>query len=327
MGDVNDGAYSSDQFGRVMEQIAKGVAGFFRQSSRFQARENTGSQAVQENSLRWLAPFGVKAEDVTVVLAYGESGRPGVVREKFRQLEELIERDQVGLVLLARHDRLGRSEADAIRVFNLMAARGVLMMVDGRIYDPADEGDAFILKIYAQFAEYENRARVRWMLMSRFAKAQRLANRTKLPSGLVWASPEDPEYVTRLESAGLMHWLDQLDRHRAVSYRHGQAFYVLPYPDAEVARSVELRLQWLFETRSLSGVIQRIRHHPEWPRPGRVPVLTPNFRFNPLVAPVWQLVKRGRLHQWFHSPALYGTYCFQAPGLVPLHARQPSRIP
>lgn len=322
MGEGVDRAYPTDQFSRLMEQISKGVVGFFRQSSRFQARENTGSQAVQEDSLRWLTPFGIRVEDVTVVLAYGESGRPGVVREKFRELERMIERGRVGLVVLARHDRLGRSETDAVRVFNLMAERGVLMMVDGRIYDPADEGDSFILKMYAQFAEYENRARARWMLMSRFAKAKRLAARMKLPSGLVWASPEDPEYIARLGTAGLMHWLEQLDQHRAVSPLNGQLFYVLPYPDADVSLSVELRLRWLLETRSLSAVIQKICHDPGWPSPGKIPVLTPNTRFDPLVRPVWQPVKRARLHGWFLSPALYGTYAFAAQALAPAYARR-----
>jgi DNA invertase Pin-like site-specific DNA recombinase len=321
MGDGAERAYPSNQFGRLMDQISKGVAGFFRQSSMLQARENLGSQSVQEDSLRWLKPFGVREEDVKVVLAYGESGRPGVVREKFRELERMIERDQVGLVVLARHDRLGRSEADATRVFNVMAERGTLMMVDGRIYDPADEGDAFILKIYAQFAEYENRARVRWMMMSRFAKAQRLSERIKLPSGLIWASPEDPEYVGRLHAAGLIHWLDDLDRHRAVSHRNGQRYYILPYPDADVSRSVELRLRWILEMRSLSGVLYRIRDDPEWPRPGKVPMLPTHFRFDPHVTPVWKLVRRAYLHQWFLLPALYGTYAFSAPALAPAYAR------
>lgn len=316
----------SDFFARVLLAIARGVVGFFRQSTLAQKFRNIGSQHAQEDQIRYLEPFGVHRQDVRVVLAYGESGSRDVVRRKFQELKMLVENGEVGLVVLARHDRLGRNEADSADLFEAMAEHGTLLMVDGRIYDPSDEGDEFILGIYAKFAEFENRARVRWMMMSRLAKAERLQARILLPTGLVWASPDDPDYIQQMESNGLQSWLVDLEkRHRAVSRVEGRAYYVLPYPDREVARSVELRLQWLLETRSLREVLRRIRTHPDWPRPGQLPGSAAGTLFNPARRPKWEPVQKHALYKWFQSPSLYGTYQFSVYELLSRRRRRGSK--
>lgn len=191
-------------------------------------------------------------------------------------------------------------------------------MVDGRIYDPSDEGDDFILGVYAKFAEFENRARVRWMMMSRLAKAERLEARINLPTGLVWASPEDPQYVELMHDAGLQEWLADLPRrHRAVSWMDGRPFYILPFPDVDIVRSIELRIQWLLETRSVGEVYRRIRTHPDWPVPGKIPVSgNGGCLFDSERPPTWEPVVRYSLYQWFRRPSLYGTYSYTARSLM-----------
>jgi DNA invertase Pin-like site-specific DNA recombinase len=318
---------ASDPYTKIVRAIARGVVGFYRQSSLMQARFNVGSQAAQEDQVRHLEPFGVGPEGVHVVLAYGESGRSGVVRRKFRELMRLVRGGKVGLILLARHDRVGRNTKDSRALYDLLVEHQVLLMVDGRIYDPADEGDAFILNMYAAFAEYENRARARWIMLSRLAKARRLEARIPLPTGLVWASLDDPVYVQRMMKAELGAWVDaarEPGRHLAKSIVGDQTCYVLPFPDRDVARSIELRLQWLLEEGSMPGLLDRILHDPAWPHPGKMPVMRRNQRFDPEITPSWEHeATLTRLYDWFRSPALYGVYSYTARGLLPKAAPKP----
>lgn len=313
-------------YGRVKRQIKRGVVAFIRQSSRYQKIYCTGSQRAQRSQLRHLQPFGVRRKDVTVIKAT-ESASPNKIRRKFRQLEQLIASGKVGLVLLARHDRLSRDEEAAVRIYRLMAEMGVLLMVDGRLYDPADENDDFVLSIYAKFAEYENRARTRWIMMSRFAKAQRLEERVTLPTGLIWANPTDPVFLARAESTNIpeiMQWIGEAAQtHLAKSARGPKTtYYVLPYPDAEVYHSCRLRMQWMLETNDLYEVLRRIRHDPAWPagRHGTVPVV-PGGRFHPRRKPKWRRATVERVWSWFRSPALYGTYSYSAYALARRYAR------
>jgi DNA invertase Pin-like site-specific DNA recombinase len=303
---------------RVTEAIQRGVVGFFRQSTMIQMRRNLGSQRVQEEQVRHLRPFGVTPEDVKVILAYGESGREGVVRAKFRELVELVEAGRVGLVVLARHDRLGRNTHDSQELYDLMREMGVLIMVDGRIYDPSDINDDFVLGIYAKFAEYENRARARYIALSMFANARRLAARIPLPTGLVWASPDDPDFRRAAAEAGLLHALDQLDLHRACSRVEERAYYILPHPDRDLQQAVRCAAEWLLETGSLRHVLQRIETgYPGWPKPGEVPIRAGGSRYTRETGVQWVKVTPTRIYEWLRSPALYGTYQFRARSLAP----------
>lgn len=343
-GDFNGGKW----WQRLLEAIMIGVAGFFRQSSLLQARRNLGSQQVQREQLKFLEPFGVRESDVNVVLAFGESGRPGVVRERFTYLTRLVLAGKVGLVVLARHDRLGRDSDASRELFQHMKARGVLIMVDGRFYDPADPHDAFVLELHSLMAELENRARARWTALSSFAKARSYSARIPLPTGLVWASPEDPEYREALERAGLLHWIADMSRHQEASiveqeldgredpdgisatdiFRNAQPrarrLYILPYPDAEVEQAVRLSIRWLLETRSLTVLLRRIHAgHPGWPRRGLMPLRVASSRYGHGAGVRWVPAERQRMYDFLQSPALYGVYRYEARSLRPLVPSEP----
>ncbi len=301
---------------RLMDAIERGVVGFFRQSSLKQARRHLGSQRAQEEQLENVVPFGVRPEQVRVILAYGESGRANVVRKKFRELLQLIRDGRVGLILLARHDRLGRNFEDAEELFRAMRENGVLIMVDGRVYDPSDESDDFILTVYAKFAEFENRARARWMSLTRFAKARDRSLVIGLPTGLIWADPEDPEYRRRLAGAGMIRWLDNLSAHTVSSMIQGRRHYILPYPDAHVERCVRLLVGWILETGSISEVARRVAEgHDGWPKPGHLPVRQGERYFGPGSRIGWSHVTPPKVYDFLRSPALYGTYQYRAPAL------------
>lgn len=312
-------------YDRILEAITRGVVGFFRQSTMLQARRNFGSQRVQEDQLKHLIPFGVKPSEVTVILAYGESGKAGVVRKKFRQLVAMVAAGQVGLIILARYDRLSRNTTDSVELYDLMKEQNVLLMVDGRIYDPRDPHDEFVLGLYAQFAQFENRARARYSAVSRFASAKRNSARIPLPTGLVWANPADPAYRAAAEAAGIADRLDDLSAHNAKSQVDDKTYYVLPFPDREVLAAVKLCVEWLIETGSRRAVVERVEAGYEgWPigRAGKLPVRPAKGRYEPGERVKWVRVTDDRLYEWLRFPALYGTYYYRAESLAPYNPRK-----
>lgn len=151
---------------RLHEAVARGVVCFFWQSAVDSGRHNLGSQQVQREQLRRLEPLGIREADVNVVRVR-ESKRPGVVREWFRQLTEMVIAGRVGVVVLGRQGWLGRDSEARSELLRLMKEHGVLLMVEGRIYDPADASDAFVLEIETLVMKLENRARARWVALSR----------------------------------------------------------------------------------------------------------------------------------------------------------------
>ena len=299
---------------KVLAATIRGVVGFFRQSSDGQRKRHKGSQRAQEEHLEQLHPFGVTREQVHVILAYGESGNAGTVRKRFGELKEAVRARKVGLILLARHDRLGRNTPDAFELFQLLVEHGVLLMVDGRVYDPSNEGDALILGLYAQFAEYENRVRSRWMGVTRLAKARAYELRIRLPTGLVWADPFDPDYRSKAEDAGLLDWLEE-PLGRPCSEFEERKYYILPYPDRDVATALRLFREWLLETRSVAEVEKRIREGSNgWPHPGLLPASRTSKPY-PKVRIGWEPVNATMIRDHLNSPALFGCYRYNASAL------------
>jgi DNA invertase Pin-like site-specific DNA recombinase len=299
---------------KLTRAIDIGVVGFFRQSTDDQKRRHTGSQKVQEEQLEQLAHFDVPPEKVHVILAYGESGREGVVRQRFQELKAWIRDGRVGLLVLARHDRLSRNTADADEVFRLLVEYEVLLMVDGRVYDSSEAGDRLILGLYSQFAEYENRMRARWLALTRLAKAKALEFRVRLPTGLVWADPDDKDYQEKARAAGLSDWLSDLPE-KPCSEVDGRKYYILPYPDAEVAKAIQLIRKWLLETRNEHEVQDRILQGYEgYPRPGLVPA-SRGSRPYPKSRLVWS--DTTQIRDFVRSPALSGCYRFESGSLRP----------
>jgi len=355
-------------FDRVQAAADRGMGLLIRQSSLTQKQNHQASHLVQRDQARYLAALGLPTEHLRVIDARGESGRAGARRELFWQLLADVRAGKVGLLLLARHDRLGRNDADSAALFDALRDTGGFIMVDGRLYDPSEPHDDLMLGLQAKFAEYENKARMRWMQAARWALVCRNQYRVRLPSGLVWASPFDTDYRARLDAADLSYWVERLlaqpslyvvrSRQNVIVHTlaadlnathvaalesgrrllrggdgtmpdasddvvHGDDFddaltadgrgrrwvwvYPLPFPDKEVFRSVELRLQWLRETESVSEVYARMKRHRDWPRPGLLPV-TASSMYRPGMQAEWRRGSLGALRQWFLCPALYGTY-------------------
>lgn len=263
---------------------------------------------------------GWPLQQIDVIDTRGEAGSADERRPNFERLLKGIRKSRYGIIAISSWERLGRGEVDSA-IWEAAARAGTFVAIRDRIYNPASNDHSATITLLSKLAETENDARIRWVMACEWAEANALGFRVPLPTGLIWADPQDPAYVERLTTAGLSKYLEKLDSHQTASHADGRALYVLPYPDAEVALAVELALDWLLETRDLQDVVNRIfatgQEHARWawPRPGCLPTMRSN-RFHPTVAPSWRTGTKHqhfqRLKRWIQNPAFYGTYRYQA---------------
>jgi len=336
----------------LRDQIARGVALVLRQSTGRQAERNLGSARWQEDQINFLRPFGATVDNVTLFDARGESGREGANKPVFSELLRRVEQGEFGVVVCAFADRLSRFEDDSRRLYRAVLQCGGRIVIGGQILNPADPGHWLILQIYAILAEFENAQRTLRMVSSRDALVATFAHQVPLPTGLVWASKDDPAYLALAREARLLHWVDALDETHAKCVVDGQVRYILPEPDAEIFTSVQLRFEWMLETGDIDAVIDRIHTDPRWPRPGEIPARTTFvFDADPKRRPEWVPLKsvtthdrrvtarrmasnkaaadaafvraspslnaqRTRLRTFFLSPAYYTYYTFRSPFLA-----------
>jgi hypothetical protein len=262
--------------------------------------------------------LGWDPSSIEVINALGESASEDRARPKFEYMLRQITSGEVGLVVVGSLDRISRNEVDTARFNQACRHNGTLLLAGGALHNLTSETDKFSLALLMEISVYDNRARTRLMMTSRLAKARRGELRVPLPTGLVWASPDEKTYTERLEKAGLTNWLKRLDEHKVKSTHEGRTYYVLPYPDERVFQAAQLRLQWLLETQSMSEVVRRIGSDRRWPVPGKIPVLK-GALYNSTLEPEWKnlhvTTTSPRLHKWYQAPAIFGTYEASAPAL------------
>ncbi|GLC28274.1 hypothetical protein rosag_47870 [Roseisolibacter agri] len=303
--------------------LARGIMVLVRQSTVKQAREYVHSAQFQFRQVQVAARFGIRDEDITVVDLRGESGSRPERRKLFRVAADVIERGGCGVLMLADHNRLGRNVHDAARVFSAMQRHRGVIIVDGQLLDPCDPGDLKTLYDMAVAAEMENRSRAAYQTKIKRELSGRGGYRYQLPSGMVWASPHDPAYVKAMEHAGLSDWvadaLRALERGDAYTARTtvsrfkedhrlaGHTLLPMPFPDADVYRSITLRFQWLVEEGSLTGLMRRVEEDAAWPVAGKYPS-TRSSAWRPSSSVRWRPWWPNQLRIWFQRPALYGRY-------------------
>lgn len=303
--------------------ISRGVALLIRVSSTIQLK-NIGSIEFQAAQIKHLTPYGATTDHLRVFDATDESAKVGADRPVFRELLATVRAGEVGVVVVTDVDRVARNDPDAEELYDALEEKGAILVVNGEIYDPANSAHRLILRIRTAVAQFENDQRVFRSLTARMTKARALKAHVSVGAGLIWASPDDPDFARRLRKQGLEHWIEPeaLECHRTDVVKDGKRFFVFPSPDHEVRRACRLAMRWLFETGSLTGVLERIDSHPWWPRPGMFPFpLARKFRPDrPLFdwTPVTgrgdgkEELGRARLAGWFRSPSLYGIYRFNA---------------
>jgi hypothetical protein len=302
-------------FNHPLLDVARDVMLIIRQSTKIQKRDNPGSGELQLSLLSLLANTW-PGERIITVDARGESGSRGK-RELIQKVLNGINSGLVGTIAFMRGDRLGRTALESEEILRAAVNHKVLIITEGRIYNPASATDKLMLSMMSSFAEYENNARTVWLLLARGVLARRGAFRVVLPTGLISGSPEDPEFVKKLSEAGLEECLSGIGEHKAISGRGGLQLYVLPFPDRDVHKACKMRMDCMLAKRDLGEVIRMINQDPDYPRPGLIPITKAVRRYHSGIKVRWIDVNhpygRAALKKWFRSPALYGTYAYRSP--------------
>jgi len=294
----------------VAEYAHRGTVAMLRQSGPGQVEAYQGSRLMQTDMVFSIAEqYGVRREDMVLFEGKGESAAGIKVRPEWEQMLDLVRSGSIGLVIFVDHHRLTRNTMDTEMLIRTCRGRSVLLHVGRQVFDPASYHDRGFLRVMSAAFSVMSESQIEWFELSKHTLARRLALRLRLPVGLVWADPKDLNYRRRLEAAGLLHWLDGLSqRHHECSVVKETSYYILPYPDREVAAACELRIRWLLETQSPSEVYARIyRGDSPWPRKGLVPVTT-FTRFDASTPMKWARAGQSNTMRWLRNPMIYGIY-------------------
>jgi DNA invertase Pin-like site-specific DNA recombinase len=321
---LTSGGEYSNHIRRVSEQAAKGAELLIRFSTEDQLESSKGSIVTQKLQMEYLRPYGLQPEDVRETKC-AESASGKLERPVFDALVARIRRGDVGILITAFADRLARNMNDFHDLAQAMRSVRGLIVLDGRFFDMASQWDVFNFYNVANQAVLQSVERQRLLLSAQCARARDLAFPVSLPVGYVWASPEDAHYVKALEAAGLQRMLETVpSAHRTRVVVDGRSHYALPFPDAEVYRSLELRRDVIREARDIRAIMDLVQSDSRWPRPGHVPHRRSYHYDGGRVGMEWRPIEsllasgapvtlRWMLRRWYGSPALYGTYRFAVP--------------
>lgn len=149
---------------------------YCRQSTLHQVRENTGSTAAQRDLVNVALRLGWPESRIRVIDSdLGLSGTSTSGRQGYLELLMLLDRDEVGLVLVQDLSRLSRKRSDTSLFLETVEDRGTLIYTNGALHDPAsgDLAATLGLDIAGTFGNWDNRVRARRMREAKLAKARR----------------------------------------------------------------------------------------------------------------------------------------------------------
>jgi len=186
---VNDEVASSPRQVRL-EHLAKLAVIYIRQSTMEQVRDNSGSTADQRALADRARAWGWPECRVRVIDAdLGVSGTSAGQRPGFHEMLDLIERDQVGIVLVRDISRISRDPLDTARFLKVATRAGILLEANGRLVDTTTENlfELFGLHLEGLWWWMDNLNRVRNFRAAKAAKARQGYAVTRAPIGYVRA--------------------------------------------------------------------------------------------------------------------------------------------
>jgi DNA invertase Pin-like site-specific DNA recombinase len=197
------------------KHLEKKAIVYVRQSSSTQVKQNTGSSADQRSLADIARNWGWPGSRIlTIDHDLGRSGTSSEARTGFKDMLELIDRGEVGIVFVRDVSRLSREPLDSEIFLNKAIRAGVLIEANGKVYDGAveDLAELFAIRIQQLLAWHENRSRVLTLGAAKIAKVRQGQAVTRPPIGYVeatrgkWILDPDPkvqEVVRRVFTAYL----------------------------------------------------------------------------------------------------------------------------
>jgi len=191
------------------ERRAKLAINYPRQSSSAQVRDNTGSAAVQLAQERLARDMGFNRIEV-ITEDMGRSATTTEGRLGWQYILRQIIAGQVGALFAVSVSRLSRNLGDLVELLNLCTNFDVLLVIDGRVVDPADANDVSMTQVLGVFAQLDNAHRTKIMSDARYAKARRGDFVSRLPVGWI-KRPDgsldfDPEVRDAINEVRRVFW-------------------------------------------------------------------------------------------------------------------------
>ena len=179
---------------------------YIRQSTLDQVKNNTGSTESQRALVDHAISYGWPLEQtMTIDEDLGLSGTSSDQRTGFQRLLAMMDRGEVGLVLVRDAARLSRNRLDSARFWRTAMLADVLVEVNGRLRHPATDRatDRFGLEIESLLAWYENEQKTEMFQAAKIAKLAQRRAITAPPMGYVkagrgeWEKGPEPARLQR----------------------------------------------------------------------------------------------------------------------------------
>ncbi len=166
------------------ERLSKTAIVYLRQSTLGQVEENWGSGELQRRLVEKAEAYGC-ADVLVIGDDMGKSGSRTEGRLGWQDMMLRIRAGLAGTVFAYDVKRLSREVRDFSELIHYAREHNVALVLDGRVLDPRDPGDAAQAYVMATFAELDNRTRADLFRQTRRQKAEKGAIVSSLPVGWV----------------------------------------------------------------------------------------------------------------------------------------------
>ncbi len=161
---------------------------YTRQSTAVQVREHSGSTADQRALADLPHQWGWPDTRIRVIDEdLGLSGTSAENRTGFQKMLELMDRGEVGVVVVRDVSRISRDPHDSETFLTKLIRHRVLLYASGQLFDGATEDLALLFgrRIQALLGWFDNQSRARMMRSAKIAKARQGHAVTRPPVGYV----------------------------------------------------------------------------------------------------------------------------------------------
>lgn len=145
---------------------------YIRQSTIEQVRKRVGSGMAQRNLGKLVLSWGVPRSRIRFYDDMGQSGTTTRKRPGYQALVQDITTGEVRVVIVAEISRLGRDDIEVARFLLLCEVKGVLLIENGVVRDPRQEGDWTLLRIQGLLSAQENKRKAARMRSAMQAKVE-----------------------------------------------------------------------------------------------------------------------------------------------------------